>query len=145
MRKISLMLMMALATLVFVSCKKESTPSTPVDPRDKFVGNYQGTFIFQYTGSASQSSTNTHTITKSASNSNQIIIDGNLTANVNGNSYTYVQYTEVQQDPTYGAITITFNGVGTLNGSNLNESGTFTTIIQGTPLDGTWSSNMVKQ
>lgn len=66
-------------------------------------------------------------------------------ANVSGNSYTYVQFTEIQQDPTYGAVTITLNGVGTLNGSNLTESGTFTTIVQGTSLDGTWSSNLVKQ
>ena len=140
MKKNLLFLLLVLG-VAFSSCKKD----TPVvDVRDKFVGNYQGTFIYQYSGDTPNSSTETHSISKSSSNSNQIIIDGRV-ANVSGNSYTYVQFTEIQQDPTYGAVTITLNGVGTLNGSNLTESGTFTTIVQGTALDGTWSSNLVKQ
>jgi uncharacterized protein YdeI (BOF family) len=140
--KNSIIILFLLCLVGLVSCKKD----TPVvDARDKFVGSYQGTFQFQYSGDTPNSSTDTHTISKSTSNSNQIIIDGDIVANVNGNSYTYVQFTEIQQDPTYGAVSITLNGVGTLNGSNLTESGTFTTIIQGTALDGTWSSNLVKQ
>ena len=142
MKKNLLSLLLVIGVLLS-SCKKDSPAVT--DARDKFVGNYQGTFVFQYSGDTPNSSTDTHTISKSTSNSNQIIIDGDLVANVNGNSYTYVQFTQIQQDPTYGAVTITLNGVGTLNGSNLIESGTFTTIIQGTALDGTWSSNLVKQ
>ena len=140
--KKNLIFLLLVLGVTFSSCKKD----TPVvDARDKFVGSYQGTFQFQYSGDTPNSSTDTHTISKSTSNSNQIIIDGDIVANVNGNSYTYVQFTEIQQDPTYGAVSITLNGVGTLNGSNLTESGTFTTIIQGTALDGTWSSNLVKQ
>ena len=141
--KKNLFAILLLVGVVLTSCSKDTPAVT--DARDKFVGDFQGTFQYQFTGSPSQSSTNTHTITKSSTNSNQIIIDGTQVANVNGNSYTYVQFTEVQQDPTYGAVTITFNGVGTLNGSNLNESGTISMIVQGTQLDGSWSSNMVKQ
>ena len=35
MKKISLFLLMSIATLMFVSCKKESTPVTPTDAREK--------------------------------------------------------------------------------------------------------------
>lgn len=72
MKKNLLSLLLVLGVL-FTSCKKESPA---VDPRDKFVGNYQGTFIYQYSGDTPNSSTETHSISKSSSNSNQIIIDG---------------------------------------------------------------------
>lgn len=139
--KKNILSLLLLVGVVLTSCSKE----TPVDARDKFVGDFQGTFQYQFTGSASQSSTSTHVITKSSTNSNQIIIDGTQVANVNGNSYTYVQYTQIEQDPTYGAVTLTLNGVGTLNGANLNESGTLSMIVQGTQINGNWSSNLVKQ
>jgi hypothetical protein len=79
--KKNLFALLLLVGVVLSSCSKE----TPIDARDKFVGDFQGTFQYQFTGSASQSSTSTHTIIKSSTNSNQIIIDGDLVANVNGN------------------------------------------------------------
>lgn len=135
---------LAILSLTISSCKKDIV----ADVRDKFVGAYQGTQIVQFTvsgQSSSSSSTSSMTIDKSSSNSNQIIINGNELGNVNSNSYTYVEFTKVGQDATYGAIPITFNGVGTLNGSNLIVSGTCTAIIQGIVVDGTWSYNAVKQ
>ena len=145
MKKISLLLMMSIATLMFVSCKKESATTTPTDPRDKFVGNWSGTMHFTIpTLAVDQTSNETHIIIKSNTNSNQILVDS-IPANVNGNSYTYVQYTETYDDPTLGTVVYTLNGVGNLNGTNLTESGTLNMVAQGVSYPGSWSSNMVKQ
>ncbi len=145
MKKISLFLLMSIATLMFVSCKKESTPVTPTDARDKFVGNWSGTMHFIIpTLAVDQTSNETHSIIKSSTNSNQILVDS-IPANINGNSFTYVQYTETYDDPTLGTVVYTLNGVGTLNGSNLTESGTLNMVAQGISYPGSWSTNMVKQ
>jgi hypothetical protein len=140
MKKFFLFAFCAVA-LIFTSCKKEDA----VDPRDKFVGNWSGNFNFSIPElSINESTTWDSPISKSGSNSNQIIVDGN-SANVNGNSYTYNQFTISEDIPNLGVVVFLFNGIGTLNGSNLNESGTVSTVIQGTTYSGTWSTNLVKQ
>ena len=145
MKKVSLLFSLAVASLIFVSCKKEDAPSTPVDARDKFVGTWIGSYRTQIpTLSVDETSNDTTLITKSTTNSNQILVDS-LPANVSGNSYTYVQYSETFEDPTVGTVVYTLNGNGTLSGSNLVETGTLNFLVQGTSYPGTWSSNLVKQ
>jgi hypothetical protein len=133
------------AALFFVSCKKDDAPTTPVDARDKFVGTWIGTYRTQFPALSIDETTNdTTTIIKSTTNASQILVD-DLVANVNGNSYTYVQYTETFEDPTIGTVVYTMNGNGTLTGSNLVQSGTLSLVAQGTTYPGSWSSNLVKQ
>ena len=145
MKKISLLLSLAVASLIFVSCKKDDAPSTPVDARDKFVGTWIGTYLTQIPSlSVADTTSDTTVIIKSTTNSNQILIDS-LPANVNGSSYTYVQYSETFEDPTVGTVVYTLNGSGTLSGSNLVETGTLNFLVQGTSIPGTWSSNLIKQ
>ena len=146
MKKNMLFLMLFVGSALLFSCKKDSPASTTAtDPRDKFVGTWSGNVRIQFPSlTYDETSNDSHVITKSTLNSNQIIIDGE-TANVNGNSYTYVEFTQTEQDATYGTIVETYNGVGTLNGSNLIESGTVVGVVQGVSVNGTWSSNLVKQ
>jgi hypothetical protein len=144
MKKLFLFALCA-TTLMFSSCKKDDPVTPAVDPRDKFVGSWSGNFSISIPNlSISESGQTVVSISKSGSNSSQIIVDGN-SANVNGNSYSYNQFTETINDPDLGDIVLLINGIGTLNGSNLNESGTVSTVIQGTTFNGTWSTSLVKQ
>ena len=143
MKKNLLFLLLVLG-VTFSSCKKDTPVVT--DNRDKFVGTWNGTININIPDLLINSSENiSEDYTKSSSNSNQIVIDASQTANVNGNSYTYNEFTETIDDPTYGTIVFIFNGTGTINGSNIIESGTVSTVIQGQTYNGTWSSNLVIQ
>ena len=143
MKKNLLSLLLVLGVL-FTSCKKDSPAVT--DNRDKFVGTWNGTQRIVIPDLAVDYSQNISGEDISlSSSSNQIVIDFSKTAIVNGNSYTYNQFTETTTDPTYGDIIIIFNGTGTINGSNIVEGGTCNTIIQGQTFNGTWSGNLVKQ
>ena len=135
--------MLLVLGVAFSSCKKD----TPVvDVRDKFVGTWNGTQNITIPDlSINSSDFYSEVYSKSTSNTNQIIINSDQTASVNGNSYTYNQFTETTTDPTYGTIVFIFNGIGTINGTNIIESGTVSTIIQGQSYNGTWSGNLVKQ
>lgn len=143
--KKNLLALLLIVGVVFSSCKKED-PVTPTDARDKFVGTWNGTQTIVISGlgiNSSDAVSETHA--KSSTNANQIIIDGSLIANVNGNSYTYNQFTETITDPTLGTVVFIFNGTGTINGTNIVETGTVSTIVQGQSYNGTWSTNLVKQ
>lgn len=129
--------------LFFLSCTKEDIP---VDQRDAFEGTYQGTLNLKIPGlSINDTYQHSFEIFKGAPNTNKITIDGTFNATVNGNSYTYSEFTQTENDPTLGAVVIIFNGTGTLNGTNLTETGTLRTVVLGVAYNGTWSSNMVKQ
>lgn len=132
-----------LVSILFACSKKESTPP---DPRDAFVGNYKGTLNLRITSlNANQTSQITsYPISKVTSSTNQITVNGDRTATVNGNSYTLSQFSGAV-NTTAGTVVAFFNGTGTLNGSNLTESGTFTMVVQGNNINGTWSTNLVKQ
>jgi hypothetical protein len=146
MKKTTLFLSIALLSIVFVSCKKDDAP---VDARDKFVGRWFGNFtiVFPALG-VNQTDTSSHIITKDPVNANQIIIDSVQHAIVNGNSFTYQQFTETEVDSTTGiSTTVVFNGSGSINasGTNMNESGTINYTTAGTTFNGTWSSSTTKQ
>ena len=144
MKKILTATLLFAGILFISSCKKDTPAAT--DARDKFVGTWAGTQRILIPGLGVDYSDNvSEPFTKSSSNSNQIIIDGTQTANVNGNSYTYDQFTITDTDPTLGTIVMIVNGTGTINGSNIIESGTLSTVIQGQTYNGTWSGNLVKQ
>lgn len=129
--------------LLFLSCTKEDIP---VDQRDAFEGNYKGTANFKIPSlSVNQTDQYSIEIFKGAPNSNKITIDGIYSASVNGNSYTYSEFTQTENNPTLGTIVFILNGTGTLIGANLTEFGTVRTVILGVTHNGTWSSNSVKQ
>lgn len=142
-----LFLMLFVGSALLFSCKKDSpTTTTATDARDKFVGTWSGNQTVVIPDlSINSTDLVSELITKSSSSQNQIIIDGTQTANVNSNSYTYNQFTEVINDPNVGDIVLIINGTGTVNGSNIIESGVLYTIVQGVTYNGTWSSNLVKQ
>lgn len=145
MKKNSLILMLLAAVMMTSSCKKEKV----VDARDQFVGSWSGNGNFTIPDlQINYSDVSAQTITKNSSNSNQINISDaseSHVASVNGNSYTYSEYTATVEDPTLGTMVWIINGIGTINGSNILESGTVRTVIQGSTYYGTWTSNMVKQ
>jgi hypothetical protein len=137
----------SLPILIFIftlfSCKKENSS---VDQREAFIGTYQGTINTKIPAlNLNETDQYAFDISKGASNTNQIKIDGTINATVNGNSYTYTEFTITDNVPNVGAIVYILNGTGTLNGTNLIETGTLKAVIQGTSYSGTWSTNMVKQ
>ena len=147
MKKTTLFLSIALLSIVFVSCKKED--ATVVDARDKFVGRWFGNFTIAIPAlGLNQTDTSSHIITKDPVNANQIIIDSAQRATINGNSFTYEQFTQTETDPSTAiTTTVLFNGSGSINttGTSMNESGTISITAAGTTFNGTWSSNTIKQ
>ena len=134
-------------TILF-SCNKASTTT---DPRNQFVGTWKGTENFTISSLLDSSFSTTKVITKSTTDSSQIIIVDSAdvaapqTATVNGNSYTYKNFTETTT--MQGKIvTINLGGSGIINGNKLTESGTISTVVPGTSLSlgGTWSSSLSK-
>lgn len=124
----------------FSSCTKEKI----IDLRDDFVGQYKGTSSFSLPVLSMNSTDNVNfSITKSSSNSSQIIIDNQI-ANVSSNTYTYVEFTETINNPTYGTVVMIFNGKGTYLGGTIYENGTVKVVIAGTTFTGTWSSKSTK-
>lgn len=145
MKKSFLFLSIALLSIVFVSCKKDDAP---VDARDQFVGRWFGNFTFSIPAAGvNDTDTLSHIITKNPAIANQIIIDSVQYATVNGNSFTYLPYTDSETDPTTGAVTtFTFNGSGSIaNGTTMTETGTIIITSSGVTLNGTFSANLTKQ
>jgi hypothetical protein len=146
MKKTTLFLSIALLSIVFVSCKKED--ATVVDARDKFVGRWFGNFTIAIPAAGlNETDTLTHIITKNPANANQIIIDSVQFATINGDSFTYLPFTQTETDPTTGlTTTVTFNASGSItNGTNMTETGTINIMAAGVTLNGTFSSNLTKQ
>lgn len=140
---LTLSVILTFVLIVGSSCKKESAP---VDARDKFVGTWKGTVTLKIPSlSIDQSESTTQAISKSSSTQNQIVFDGSAKASVNGNGYTYNEWTETVTDPSVGTIIFIFNGTGSISGSVITESGTVKTTILGTTYSGTWSSILNKQ
>lgn len=135
-----------LIALLFVSsCSKKDD----VDPRDQYVGTYKctQTMIIASIG-YNETETFTQVITKSTTNSNQILFHNpedytdTWPANVNGNSYTYEEMKDVDDD---GSI-FTQTGSGSINGNVITEQGTSkVSYPNGQVLSGTWSNIMNKQ
>jgi hypothetical protein len=119
MKKVISMLVLALLFMsVNSSCKKEN------DERDKFVGTWTGKLFFSRIGTEYEI---TVTITKSKTNSTQILIGQNV-ATVNGDSYTYEEFTS------HLGIYGNYTGRGTINGNKLEEVGLITS--DGAPYQG---------
>ena len=136
----------ALLSIFFVSCKKDDAQA--VDARDKFVGRWFGNYTVSIPAAGvNETDTLTHIITKNPANANQIIIDSLQYATVNGDSFTYLPYTESDTDPTTGiTTTVTINISGSItNGTNMTETGTININTAGVTLNGTFSSNLTKQ
>lgn len=137
---------LALLSIIFVSCKKDDAPA--VDARDKFVERWFGNFTLAVLAAGlNETDTLTHIISKNPANANQIIIDSDQFATVNGDSFTYLPFTQTETDPTTGMVTtVTFNGSGSItNGTNMTESGSIIINTSGVTLNGTFSSNLTKQ
>jgi hypothetical protein len=145
MKKSILFLSVALLSIFFVSCKKDDAP---VDARDKFVGRWFGNFTLAIPAAGvNETDTLTHIISKNPANANQIIIDSVQFATINGDSFTYLPFTQTDTDPTTGlTTTVTFNASGSItNGTNMTETGTIVINSAGVTLNGTFSSNLTKQ
>ena len=131
-----------LITLI-TSCKKEVT-----DDRDKFIGTWKGTVNMTVSGlGITSSDPSTQIITKGTVNPKQIIFTeaGQAsTANVNGNAYTYDDYTQTEtvQGQT---VSMTVTGNGSITGNVLTESGTVKVYLSGQEYPGSWSSTLNKQ
>ncbi len=57
----------------------------------------------------------------------------------------YDQFTAFINDDQGNVLPITVNGTGTINGSNLSETGTFIVVVDNQQYNGTWIRNSVKQ
>jgi len=120
-----------LLIVLITSCKKEET-----DDRDKFIGTWKGTVNVTVSGMGVNSSDpSTQIITKGTVNPKQIIFTEvgetvGATANVNGNAYTYDEYTytETVQGQT---VSMKFTGNGSINGNVITESGTVKVYLLG--------------
>jgi len=128
-----------------ISCNKNAN-----DDRNQFIGTWTGTINSVVPGLGSNTTKpETLIITKGNNKNNQIILTqtggtGVPTANVSGNTYTYVEYTSSSTSQNI-TVSMTIDGTGTLNGNIINESGTLTYVISGQSYPGTWTSALVKQ
>src|SRR5450759_1000748 len=131
-----------LITLI-TSCKKEET-----DDRDKFIGTWKGTVNMTVSGlSINSSDPSTQIITKGIVNPKQIIFaeaGQTSTANVNGNAYTYDEYTQTETVEGQ-TVSVKVTGNGSINGNVLTESGTIKVYVLGQEYPGSWSSTLKKQ
>lgn len=143
--KVTLFTLLFFVIMVLSFCEKE-----PADERDKFVGTWKGTFNVTIPDiSVNVSDPVTYTISKDSGNPKQIFFDEagsilGMTATVNGNAYTYDEYTEIT---TIEGITysLRFNGGGSINGNVITELGIFRIYVLGEEYPGTWSSTLNKQ
>jgi hypothetical protein len=133
----------ALLLITLISCKKDDT-----DDRDKFVGTWKGTGNITVSGMGINiSDATTQVITKGTSNPDQIIFTESgvsTTANVNGNAYTYDDYTQTETIEGE-TVSIKFTGQGSINGNVITETGTIKIYMLGQEFPGTWSSTLNKQ
>jgi hypothetical protein len=137
------LLIQAFLLITLISCSKEDT-----DDRDKFIGTWKGTVTMIVPGmSINSSSASTQVVSKGTTNPNQIVFteEGeSTTANVNGNGYTYDDYTQtgtIQGE----TVSIKITGNGSINGNVITESGTIKIYVLGQEFPGTWSSTLNKQ
>lgn len=143
MKNLKLFISAFLLITLITSCKKEET-----DDRDKFIGTWKGTVNMTVTGLGIDSSDpSTQIITKGTVNPNQIIFSESgetTTANVNGNSYTYDDYT-VTETIEGQTVSMKVTGNGSINGNVLTESGTIKFYLLGQEFPGSWSCTLNKQ
>ncbi len=143
MKNFKLFISAFLLITLITSCKKEVT-----DDRDKFIGTWKGTVNTTVSGLGINSSDpSTQIITKGTVNPKQIIFTEagqTSTANVNGNAYTYDEYTQTEtvQGQT---VSVKVTGNGSINGNVLTESGTIKVYLLGQEYPGSWSSTLNKQ
>lgn len=139
MRKFNYLLALLLFAFLSTSCEKEDK-----DERDKFVGTWKGTLTmkipaldFEETQSAN------YEIEKVEGTEDKLNVGGQ-DAFVNGNSYTYEDFSEtMNSDGT--TMTMEFTGGGSLDGSVITESGSVTIYAYGDQVSGSWSSTLNKQ
>lgn len=143
MKNLKLFISALLLITLISSCKKEET-----DDRDKFIGTWKGTVSMTVSGfDINSSDASTQIITKGSVNPNQIIFTEageTVTANVNGNGYTYDEYTQTGTiEGTTVSVKVTGNG--SINGNVITESGTIKVYLLGQEYPGSWSSILNKQ
>jgi hypothetical protein len=150
----NIFLCFAFISLSMLSCKKDNDAAAAADPRDKFVGTWNGNYTLNVTGMPSGSPTQLPTsivISKSQSApaeleikiNNSLIQNQTAAAIVSGNQYIYKPLT---------VSTLTLNGTGQIStdGKTLSESGTVAGSLSfpglpPTPISGTWTSALTKQ
>lgn len=127
---------------LITSCKKEE-----VDERDRFIGNWKGTVNMTVSGlGINTSDASTQVVTKGIGNKQIIFTESgeSTTANVNGNAYTYDEYTQTETIEGE-TVSIKVTGNGSINGNVLTESGTIKVYLLGQEYPGSWSSTLNKQ
>lgn len=143
MKNFKLFISAFLLITLITSCKKEET-----DDRDKFIGTWNGTVNMIVSGLGINSSDpSTQIITKGTVNPKQIIFTEagqTSTANINGNAYTYDEYTQTETVEGQ-TVSVKVTGNGSINGNVLTESGTIKVYLLGQEYPGSWSSTLNKQ
>jgi len=143
MKNFKLFISAFLLITLITSCKKEET-----DDRDKFIGTWKGTVNMTVSGLGINSSDpSTQIITKGTVNPKQIIFTEagqTSTANINGNAYTYDEYTQTETVEGQ-TVSVKVTGNGSINGNVLTESGTIKVYVLGQEYPGSWSSTLNKQ
>ena len=147
-------LIAALMSLTLFACKKDSPASTPVDERDKFVGNWTGSGFFKVPDLQIDEYLTGYNIivAKNTSIANKLAIfdsQRTLSASVGGTTYNYESYTQPFTDATTGeTFSLAFSGNGTISsdGRTITESGTIiATDASGITYNGSWGSLVTKQ
>ena len=135
----NLIVLMSLIT----SCSKNSDRTT--DPRNQFVGKWIGTKSFTFTQypTLNKTAADTLKITLAGSSTNISVESSGYseTANVSGNTFTYIPYVlDIKLGSTQ--YTLTINGSVKISGNNLHGSGVFTTLSTKGPSSGTWTDSL---
>jgi len=134
-----LIVLMSLIT----SCSKNSDKTT--DPRTQFVGKWIGskTFTFTQYPTLNKTVADTLKITLAGSSTNISVESSGYseTANVSGNTFTYIPYVlDIKLGSTQYALTI--NGSVKISGNNLKGSGVFSASSTKGTTNGTWSDSL---
>lgn len=133
------------AVMLFISCEKEKT-----DPRDAYIGTWQGTETQVYPEIGSTETFDvTYMITKGTQN-NEIVITNTeayeftYTAIINDDGYSYKRF---QLFTNMSGISVYFQltGAGYLRNSQINENGNMFVSADGTDLSGTWYRTLTKK
>ncbi|MCF8332663.1 MAG: hypothetical protein K9I47_00820 [Bacteroidales bacterium] len=140
MKKLNLLLPLLVIALLSTSCDDGDDK----DERDKFIGTWKGTRNLKVPEwDYEESNSVTYEIEKNPGTEDGIIVAG-AEAYVNGNSYTYEDFTQTESsDGT--TITIEFSGGGSIDGSVIDETGTVVFYAEGEEFNGSWSSTLNKQ
>lgn len=139
MKKQNLLIALIMLFFLSTSCEKEDK-----DERDKFVGTWKGTFTTKIPEMDYENTQAVEYEIEKVEGTEDKLIVGGQDAFVNGNTYTYEDFTETQNsDGT--TMTMEVTGGGSLEGSVISESGTLTINAYGEQLNGSWSSTLNKQ